>query len=347
MNYKNKKIIISIIIPVFNSKKTIKKCLNSIFNQKINHLLFEVIIINDNSKDNSLSIIENFKKKFDNISIINNSKNIGPGFSRNKGLRVAKGNYIQFLDSDDHLYDNSLKVLISYISKFKFDILCYNFIHSYSKKIKKGNRKDFKYITNNKKKLIKNFFSGELDGSVIFTLIKKSIIDNNKITFPKYLHEDIPYIFEVYLCSKKIKIISEIIYFKKNRKNSILNTLNRKRISGLLTAWKKLLKVKTFEKIINKQKIKKEFLKFHARGYNGCVESLIILNLKLVTDIRLRIINFKYLFKFILNDNEIIKLNKSSKKDLITNHFIYFFKNGSINQSKVLKFEESIKKFKN
>ena len=74
--------------------------------------------------------------------------------------------------------------------------------------------------------------------------IKKRIIDNNKITFPKYLHEDIPYIFEVYLCSKKIKKISKIIYFKKNRKNSILNTLNQKRISGLLTAWKKLLKIK-------------------------------------------------------------------------------------------------------
>ena len=78
--------VISIIIPVFNLEGYISKCLKSIKRQNFSQKKFEVIIINDNSKDKSLKIIKKFNNQFKNFSIINNKNNIGPGPSRNRGI---------------------------------------------------------------------------------------------------------------------------------------------------------------------------------------------------------------------------------------------------------------------
>ena len=89
---------ISIIVPVYNVSKYIKKCLNCLVNQKFKYE-YEIILVNDYSSDNSLSIINRYKKKFSNIIIINKNKTEGPGKARNQGLKIAKGDYVFFLDS--------------------------------------------------------------------------------------------------------------------------------------------------------------------------------------------------------------------------------------------------------
>ena len=92
---------ISVIIPVYNSEKYIKKCLDSLLNQTFKN--FEIICVNDGSVDNSLKILEEYKLKDHRIVLIN-SKNEGLGSARNKALDVAKGRYIIFVDSDDWVY---------------------------------------------------------------------------------------------------------------------------------------------------------------------------------------------------------------------------------------------------
>ncbi len=99
---------ISIIIPVYNSEKYIRRCLNSILNQTFQD--FEIILIDDNSKENSLKIISEIEKIHkDKIKILKNAKNVGAGASRNKGLKIASGEYITFIDSDDYIEKNTLK----------------------------------------------------------------------------------------------------------------------------------------------------------------------------------------------------------------------------------------------
>lgn len=93
----------SIIIPVYNVEKYIEKCLDSIFNQTLKD--FEVIVVNDGTKDKSIELIKNY-----DIKIIN-QKNQGLSAARNRGVKEATGEYLLFLDSDDYLEKDTLKEL--------------------------------------------------------------------------------------------------------------------------------------------------------------------------------------------------------------------------------------------
>ena len=90
---------VSIIIPYYKKKNYINKTISSVLNQS--YQKFEIIIINDEPGKSSKDILACIKKKDKRIKIINNKKNIGAGASRNKGIKIARGNYIAFIDSDD------------------------------------------------------------------------------------------------------------------------------------------------------------------------------------------------------------------------------------------------------
>ena len=90
---------ISVIVPIYNSEKYLKKCIDSILNQTLEDI--EVILINDGSKDNSHSICLEYQEKFqEKIKYINNN-NMGCSATRNLGIKEARGKYITFVDSDD------------------------------------------------------------------------------------------------------------------------------------------------------------------------------------------------------------------------------------------------------
>ena len=86
---------VSIVIPVYNVEKYLKQCLESVVNQTLDKI--EVICINDGSTDNSLNILKEYEKKYNNIIIID-QENKGPGFARNIGMKRASGKYIYFLE---------------------------------------------------------------------------------------------------------------------------------------------------------------------------------------------------------------------------------------------------------
>lgn len=89
---------ISVIIPIFNAEKTLKRCLDSILNQTFKN--FEIICVNDGSQDKSIDILKEYKEK-DNRIIIIQQENKGVSSARNAGIKIAKGKYITFIDSDD------------------------------------------------------------------------------------------------------------------------------------------------------------------------------------------------------------------------------------------------------
>ena len=98
---------VSIVIPVYNVEKYLKQCLESVVNQTLDKI--EVICINDGSTDNSLNILKEYEKKYNNIIIID-QENKGPGFARNIGMKRASGKYIYFLDSDDYIELNAMEI---------------------------------------------------------------------------------------------------------------------------------------------------------------------------------------------------------------------------------------------
>ena len=112
---------VSVIIPVYNSEKTLKRTLDSVLGQTINNI--EVIIIDDGSSDGSREIINNFKKKDSRVKIIF-QKNSGVSSARNRGIEIAEGKYIVFVDSDDYIDKNMIKIMYSSAYEDNFDVAC-------------------------------------------------------------------------------------------------------------------------------------------------------------------------------------------------------------------------------
>ena len=110
---------VSVIVPVYNVEKFLPRCLDSIINQTLKDI--EIICINDGSPDNSLQILEDYAKKDSRIRIIN-QENSGPSVSRNKGILMAQGEYIGFVDSDDWLDVDFYEKLYAAAQKYDADI---------------------------------------------------------------------------------------------------------------------------------------------------------------------------------------------------------------------------------
>lgn len=116
---------VSIIIPVYNVEKYLKRCLDSVLCQTYTN--FEVILVDDGSTDNSRDICDEYKKYDKRIKVIHKN-NEGVSVARNKGIEVATGKYILFLDSDDFIEKNCIEILIKSISNKKYDLVIYGYI---------------------------------------------------------------------------------------------------------------------------------------------------------------------------------------------------------------------------
>lgn len=102
-------ILLSIIVPIYNAEVYLERLIKSVLSQKIKN--YELILINDGSKDNSLTIMNKYST-YKNIKIID-KPNSGVSSTRNFGINIARGKYITFIDSDDYLDLNSIEVMVS------------------------------------------------------------------------------------------------------------------------------------------------------------------------------------------------------------------------------------------
>lgn len=129
--------LVSVIIPAYNCEKTISKTISSVFAQDLS-LIKEVLIYEDFSSDNTLSILKDLAIKFPKISIVESKKNSGAGVARNKLLSIASGKYIAFIDSDDFWYPDKINKQIEYMNNFDFDIVAcgYDIYDLYGTKLK-------------------------------------------------------------------------------------------------------------------------------------------------------------------------------------------------------------------
>ena len=123
--------LVSIIIPAYNTEKYIGNCIESVIKQTYHNL--EVIIVNDGSEDNTLEIITKARLR-DNRIVVINQENNGPSAARNAGLKICRGDYVFFLDSDDWLIPNCIEKLISIEKKKKVDIIFFDYYKNFAGK---------------------------------------------------------------------------------------------------------------------------------------------------------------------------------------------------------------------
>ena len=221
---------LSIIIPVYNSEKTISKCINSILEQDLKEK--EIILVDDGSKDNSLNILLEYEKKYDFVRVLS-QENMGQGVARNKGIKIATGNYITFVDSDDYLSGtNSYSKFINKCYKNDLDILIFNYV-LVKDNIKEDVVKFEENIVLSSEEILSKFLlSNEVEGYSCNKIFKSRLFKEDGIKFiegKKY--EDIPLVLDAILLSNKIefdnsKTYNYVINNLSTTKNININTLN-------------------------------------------------------------------------------------------------------------------------
>lgn len=120
---------ISIIVPVYNAESFLERCLDSVLSQTLSDI--EVICIDDCSKDNSFKILNEYAEKDSRLKCFRNEANIGQGLTRNKGLDMARGEYIAFVDCDDWIEADMYEVLYSKTYVQKYDLVCCNLLYDF------------------------------------------------------------------------------------------------------------------------------------------------------------------------------------------------------------------------
>ena len=198
---------LSIIVPVYNVEKYIRPCIESIFKQGLDASAFEVIIVNDGTKDRSIGMIADIISQNDNITVIN-QENLGLSVARNNGISLARGEYILMPDSDDLLIDNSLKPLLEKALETKVDLVVADFLSMTDQEIEHTNtsivqQTEFEY----KEKSGKDLFMQDLNPYECYvwrTLFKRDFLIKNKLMFvPGIYIQDVPFTHECYFKANK------------------------------------------------------------------------------------------------------------------------------------------------
>lgn len=200
--------MISIIVPVYNVEKYLERCVNSILSQT--YFDYEIILVNDGSSDTSGGICHRLVGKFpDRIKLIEQA-NKGQSSARNNGIKVANGEYITFIDSDDYIDKEYLATLYGNIIKFKADVSCCSYLRTGKQIECVKNYYNNNVILEGEAKLI--YYLEHDVVSACGKLYRKELFDNIKFPIGK-INEDISTVFKVFIKGKRIVYNDSKLYF--------------------------------------------------------------------------------------------------------------------------------------
>lgn len=226
--------MVSFIIPVYNTEKYIKRCIDSVLNQIDTD--FELILINDGSTDNSPNICEVYSKKYENITLIH-QENQGVSVARQNGLSKAKGDWVAFVDSDDSIGDTYSQLVNE--NKNGFDLICFSENFSTNEYIFEGNKEIYiKEILS----LENTEFSNNNLKTVWDKAYNRNFLNENNINFTQgvFHGEDVLFNMEVAIAANKILFKKSKLYFQENNPNSITNSYHANLVSNEINYYKRL-----------------------------------------------------------------------------------------------------------
>lgn len=299
----------SIIVPVYNVEKYIKKCLDSIDKQTYQN--FEVIIVDDGSLDNSTRIIKSFLKNKKNYKYYN-KQNGGLSDARNYGLKYVTGDYLLFIDSDDYISKDLLEILNEEINKSNPDIIKFGCNAIINGKKKYYNSNNFANLNPNE--ALKILLKDDLVEPACLYCYKASYWQKYNFKFVKdRLHEDFGLIPLILMNAKKISSIPYIGYNYVIRDNSIMTTADQDKLIKKFNDYLYFFKV-NIPLIQNCQNIndynKKLLKSFYA---NGVIQKLQTLDKKLVKELKKEIKNNK-IYDYLIDDTIGRKIKKIGYK---------------------------------
>ena len=218
---------VSIIIPVYQVENYIERCVSSVMRQTYSHSAIECILVDDCGTDNSIMLaqkcIDNYKREM-RFKIIHNVHNYGLSVSRNNGMKVATGDYIFFLDSDDYISDDCIEKMVNLIHKHpEVDIVKGNHIDKRINEKSSISHLGSQPIGN--KKLMNLFFLGYIPCMAWNTLIPRLLIEKHHISFmPHLIYEDELWSFYLFREVNAFLFVPDVTLFYETNPHSITHS---------------------------------------------------------------------------------------------------------------------------
>ena len=211
--------MITIVAPVYNVEKYLKKFIESVLNQTYKD--FELLLITDCPTDNSLSICKSYALQDNRIKVIKQEKNGGVAKARNRGLSEAKGDYIMLADSDDYLPEDALDTLINLLYKTKADMAMGGFFLDIEGEIKRKHFKAFKKLYNHIDAVKCHLNFHTLYGYPWGKLFKKEILENVKDPEDMTSGDDGVFSFYALMNAKSVAFTDHPVYNYRIRRDSL------------------------------------------------------------------------------------------------------------------------------
>lgn len=223
-------ILLSIIIPVYNVERYIRECLDSVLMNNINERI-EIVLVNDGSKDNSLSICNEYSIKYQNVKLIN-QQNQGLSEARNEGIRNACGKYLLFLDSDDFLEQDTLHKILKDLKSAEKDFFIGRSVKNIQKS-KELSQVDYEIVNNQNPQeafLRLNSINGFWFAAWLIIINRQFLLKNNLFFKKGILHEDELWVPSVFIHANSVGFLNYGFYgYRLNREGSIVSEKNIKR----------------------------------------------------------------------------------------------------------------------
>lgn len=214
----------SFILPCYNVAPYIGRCIESIEGQNIPQTEYEIICVDDCSKDNTTEIIKQYQFQYANVRLVYHTTNQTAGGARNTGIQEAKGKYLWFVDPDDAIFPNILQIISNKLDKFDVEILFFN----YQTQAESGDTLDSTYPQFNGEisgvKYISDYTKGKISSfsNIYSCVFLRDYVVRNKIIYPKLrASQDVVFIWTAIICSKKCAVIEDICYKYIRRSDSV------------------------------------------------------------------------------------------------------------------------------
>ena len=207
------KTLLSIIVPVYNAEKRLRRCVDSLLDQELPSEDYEIILVDDGSKDASPQICDEYAAAYSGLVCVIHQPNGGVSMARNAGLDAAVGEYVMFVDADDYIEPNCLHEIVGQVYKSNAEVLFYK----------------HKVVTEQSERIdnsvptgitVKDFCTGEYymlnngdTGSIWRSLYSRDVIESIKLRFyPNITHQDVLFNFQILPFVERIAFCDVVVY---------------------------------------------------------------------------------------------------------------------------------------